>query len=139
MAQALSDYFTENAVLNDSSIQNTKNFIIQLQQLVASDENTSTLIDKNGKAKTDSLAQTFNLNGWEEAKQIISAAAVSLDPIMKYMCDLENMDKNTENYKLTLDATQQIIKQTQLSVSDLKFVYDHWDLAANFISTVEKK
>ncbi|MEA1874650.1 MAG: hypothetical protein U9N51_09535 [Bacteroidota bacterium] len=126
------EYFSEDIVLDVEKIVNAMEFFDAMVSL----DSTDISEEKPKMEILDELAVENNLENYAQFEQIIisSNAAYSL---MHSFEDIQELDNESADYKMTYDIIKSFIEQSKLSYDDVKFVFEEWDQVKPFILQME--
>ncbi len=127
------DYLSQDVVLDIEKIANAMKFF----DAMISMDSTDISEEKPEMEVLDELAVENGLDDFAQFEQIVmsSNAAYSL---MHSFNDIQNLDTESDDYKMTYDIIKSFIEQSKLSYDDAKFVFEEWDHVKPFIIQLEE-
>lgn len=127
------DYLSQDVVLDIEKIANAMKFFDAMIGM----DSTDISEEKTEMEVLDELAVENGLENFAQFEQIVmsSNAAYSL---MHSFNDIQELDAESDDYKMTYDIIKSFIEQSKLSYDDAKFVFEEWDQVKPFIIQLEE-
>jgi hypothetical protein len=125
--------FNNTPVLSVEAIENS----IAINATIQKDIKDSEFSDDKKRLLLDSIVKA---NGFEALEDYIKIPAVTETcfKVIKVHKDFENMEKDSEEYKISRNLISSIIDQVKIAEEDVRFVYDNWDLSKECLKKILK-
>ena len=127
------DHLSEEVVLNTDAINNAMAFHKAMTMLKKEDIKDS---EEEQKAYLDELAIENGLNDYTHFEQIVMSSNIAYT-FMGSFLEIEGIDENSADHELSYDILKSAVEQGHLSLADVRFVYDEWELVKGFIKQLE--
>ncbi|MFP4664796.1 MAG: hypothetical protein ACLFM1_10250 [Bacteroidales bacterium] len=128
--------YSDEQHLSKEFIQKIMETYIALQEMEA---DTSNMAAEDIGNMKDSIMQ--DAYGWESDQDFYKGLGYCLSAydFMTDYASLQDMDAESDDYKIMKDIMMTATKQMGFSKADVRFVYDNWELCKELFKTTEKK